>query len=223
MNPNKDQMLLLTEGLAALHLELSKAQTMKLLRYLELLAQWGKTYNLTSILDPNEMVVRHLLDSLSIAPLLESMFDDPVHCLDIGTGAGLPGIPLSILFPEGVFTLLDSNFKKIRFVQHAQLELQLTNVQPVHQRIGKRSKLSESEPKYPLIVTRAFSSLKTIAEMCYPLLKSGGSILAMKGKMTEQEMEELKKVSPFQSISVEKIQVPYLNEERHVVVLGCTT
>ena len=137
----------LLSGLAALLLELSDDQVDALLEYILLIQKWNKAYNLTAVREPLEMVGLHLLDSLAILPHLK-----PSRIADIGTGAGLPGIPLAIARPDCHFTLLDSNSKKTRFVQQAVLELKLSNVEVVHARVEE---IMPANP-FDAVLTRAF-------------------------------------------------------------------
>ena len=122
----------LSQSALELGVELSVQQHEQLLAYLALLIKWNKAYNLTAVRDPNEMVSRHLLDSLSVVPFVAEAGD---NWLDVGSGGGMPGIPLAILFPERQFTLLDSNGKKTRFLTQVKLELKLANLQVIHSRV----------------------------------------------------------------------------------------
>ena len=122
----------LSQGARALGVELSAEQHEQLLAYLALLIKWNKAYNLTAVRNPDEMVSRHLLDSLSVVPYVAALGD---NWLDVGSGGGMPGIPLAILFPERQFTLLDSNGKKTRFLTQVKLELKLANLQVIHSRV----------------------------------------------------------------------------------------
>ncbi len=205
---------ILEQGLNKLGLDFEIQSIDRLLEYILLLKKWNKAFNLTAIQDLEEMVVRHLLDSLAVAPYITKE-----RCLDVGTGAGLPGIPLAILYPEKQFCLLDGNFKKIRFVRQVVVELQLSNVESMNCRVEMLRNVDEVRP-FPMIISRAFSSLNTMTQLCYPLLEARGALLAMKGKVTEKELNELK-ISPNASyeVTVEHLNVPLLNEERHLVII----
>lgn len=172
----------LREGLAALSLSLDGRQQAQLLDYLALLSKWNRAYNLTAVRDPAQMVSRQLLDSLSVTPWVRGP-----RLLDVGTGAGLPGIPLAIARPELACTLLDANGKKIRFVRQAVLELGLDNVQVEQQRI------EHFRPARPFdtITSRAFASLVDFVESTERLLAADGQWLAMKGPLAEAESEVL--------------------------------
>jgi 16S rRNA (guanine527-N7)-methyltransferase len=179
-----------------------------LLRYLELLIKWNKAYNLTAIRDPHEMVVLHLLDSLTAYPFVRGP-----NILDVGTGAGLPGIPLAIAMPEQHFTLLDTNGKKTRFLEHAVRQLPLKNVDVQKVRIED---FSIAQP-YDSIVSRAFSSLSLFVDTCGPLLRPDGCLLAMKGKLPKEEITALNEAQ--WRIGSHELEVPGLAAERHMIVL----
>ena len=172
----------LLSGLAALSLDLSQVQVEALLQYILLIQKWNKAYNLTAVREPLEMVGLHLLDSLASWPHLK-----PSRIADIGTGAGLPGIPLAIARPDCHFTLLDSNSKKTRFVQQAVLELKLANVEVVHARVENfRPSLA-----FDSVLARAFTDMLELFALTEHLLAEGGSLLAMKGLVPKQELAGL--------------------------------
>ncbi len=152
------------------------------LSYVELLVQWNSAYNLTAIRDPEKMLAYHILDSLSILPFIHGD-----ECLDIGTGAGLPGMILALAKPDTRWTLLDGNNKKIRFVQQAVITLNLKNVEVICSRIEKY----KPEHCFSTIVSRAFTSLDTFCACSHHLLVPGGSLLAMKGPDPENEISDL--------------------------------
>lgn len=167
---------ILVSGLKCLNLSLGYDQIEQMLDFLKLIEKWNKTYNLTAIRDRESMVRLHLLDSLAIAPYLQGK-----RVVDIGTGAGLPGIPLAILLTEIEFVLLDSNAKKTRFVQQAILELKLDNVSVCHNRV----EAYHPEQKFDTVITRAFASLSDIVALTAHLLNPDGVMLAMKGEVPD--------------------------------------
>lgn len=180
----------------------------KLERFVELLEQWNGAYNLTAVRDPEEMVTKHLLDSLVLLPFLRDL-SGPV--LDVGTGAGLPGIPLAVSVPALHFVLLDSNGKKTRFVTHVMATLALRNVEVVQARV------EDYRPAKPFVtvISRAFSSLQDFARLAGPACAPGGRLLAMKGVYPKQELEDIP--AGFRLLAVHPLHVPGLDAERCVV------
>jgi 16S rRNA (guanine527-N7)-methyltransferase len=187
---------------------LEAGQITQLLAYLDLLERWNRTYNLTAVRDPAEMITRHLLDSLSVLPWVSG-----ARLLDAGTGAGLPGVPLAISRPELDVSLLDSSGKKVRFLNHLRRELGLQNAHPV------QARLEEYKPDsgFDTIVSRAFASLSAFAEAARHLAGSA-RLLAMKGRYPAGEVEDLP--GWVRLHSVEKLEVPGLQEARHLVIMS---
>ncbi len=180
-----------------------------LLGYLDLLQRWNSAYNLTAIREPREIVIRHLLDSLSVLPFIGSG-----AVLDAGTGAGLPGVPLAILKPAQEFTLLDSIGKKIRFLRQVKRELGLANIQPVQARLETHL----PQHAYESIISRAFSSLADFAEGCRQLMTPTTRLLAMKGQDPLAERRQLP--GWIRVDSVQELEVPGLQEQRHLVIMS---
>lgn len=197
----------LDHGLAAIGLALPDAARERLLAYLRLLAKWNSAYNLTAVRDPLEMVTRHLLDSLVIAPHLHG-----ARVLDVGTGPGLPGIPLAVACPTLGFTLVDANAKKTRFVVQAVGELALKNVEVVQTRVEnyRPSRIFDT------VVSRAFASIADMLAAARHLCAPGGRFLAMKGAYPE---EELKALPAGYDVEVVPLAVPGLEAARHVVIV----
>ncbi len=200
---------LLEWGLRQLGLALDERRVDALLEYLALLQKWNRAFNLTAVREPREMVVKHLLDSLAVTPWF-----DGGHVLDIGSGAGLPGIPLAIAQPDRRFDLLDSNGKKTRFMHEAARRLGLGNVAVIHSRIED---LRAPEGGYDIVTARAFASLGEIVALAAPLLHPGGKILALKGR---PHADELSAVPDGHATRVEAIEVPGLDAERHLIIIG---
>jgi len=184
-------------------------QEAALLSYLALLEHWNKAYNLTAIKGPKQMVTRHLLDSLSVAPWIKGS-----QILDAGTGAGLPGIPLAITIPDLEVTLLDSSGKKIRFLNHVRRELGLDNITTVQERLESYS----AETRYDAIISRAFTNLASFARAARRLAAAPSRLLAMKGRFPQSELEDLP--GWVRIDSVEKLEVPGLQEDRHLVIMS---
>ncbi len=202
----KDDRTRLTTGAAQLGVPLDTAALDRLMAYVALLVKWNRAYNLTAVRDPAEMIEKHLLDSLSVAPYLHGG-----RICDVGTGAGLPGIPLAIVCPERHFILLDSNGKKTRFLVQAAAELQLHNLDVVHARA------EQYRPPAPCdtVVTRAFATLADMLATSGHLLGADSRFLAMKGAYPR---DELAAIPPgFRVQDVVELHVPGLEGARHLV------
>ncbi len=194
---------LLRDGLNTLKLSTNDDKVAKLLAFIALIEKWNKAYNLTAIRRRDEMVNLHLLDSIAILPYLEGK-----QIIDVGTGAGLPSIPLSIFRPDIEFQLLDSNAKKTRFVQQAILELKLSNVKVTHSRVEN----FQPEKLFDTVLTRAFARLPEIIDLTQHLISKNGVLLCMKGQMPEEELAAVNAQTTLISISV-----PHLEAERCLV------
>jgi len=184
---------ILASGIASLNLSVTDEKIDQLLGFIKLIEKWNKAYNLTAIRDREEMARLHILDSLAIAPHVEGK-----RVIDIGTGAGLPGIPLAICLPEIDFTLLDSNAKKTRFVQQVVLELKLKNVEVLHSRVENYY----PEKTYDAVLTRAFAGLSDIVKLTAHLLAKDGVLLAMKGQNPDAELAGIAAKKSVVSVSV---------------------
>lgn len=191
-------------GLDALGLPNDGVRIERLLKFLDLLGKWGKAYNLTAIRDATAAVDLHLLDSLAICPHLPGG-----RILDVGTGAGLPGLPLAIMDEQRQFVLLDSSAKKIRFVQQVILELGLTNAEARLARIEDCS----DPGGFDAVLARAFASLNDIYRLTRRLLAPGGRILAMKGRVPLEEIQALGTAE----VLVHALAIPGLAVERHLI------
>lgn len=194
---------ILQQGLQVLNIPVNENQLTALLAFIKLIEKWNKAYNLTAVRDPEEMARLHILDSLAVLPFIKGQ-----NIADIGTGAGLPGIPLAIFLPEVEFTLVDSNSKKTRFVQQAILELKLENVKVIHSRVEQ---LQPSQ-LFSCVMMRAFSSLPEIMRLTRHLIDTDGMLLAMKGQTPEDELENIS-----QSYSIIPIQIPGVEAERCLI------
>ena len=197
----------LEAGCAELGLDLSETQIRQLLDYLALLAKWNKVYNLTALRDPAQMLSKHLLDSLALLAYL-----DAESLLDVGTGAGLPGIPVAICRPQMAVTLLDSNAKKTRFLQRVNAELELSNVTVVHGRVEQ-----VDLPKFAIITARAFASVGDIIDLAGRHCDDAGKLILMKGVYPEQELQQA--APGFSLQAVNAINVPFCDGQRHLVTL----
>lgn len=177
-----------------------------LLQFLHLLEKWNAAFNLTAVREPEKMVTHHILDALAVRPFLK-----PSRIVDVGTGAGIPGIPLAIICPELEFVLVDSNSKKTRFINQAVLELRLANVTAVH----SRAEQYRPEQRFDSVVSRAFTSLAQMLRMTQHLCAPDGIFVAMKGQRPDDELQGVQ--APFAVERVARLQVPHLEAERHVV------
>ncbi|WP_340616763.1 16S rRNA (guanine(527)-N(7))-methyltransferase RsmG [Xenorhabdus entomophaga] len=195
--------------LATTSIELSLEQKQQLVAYVDMLNKWNKAYNLTSVRDPKQMLVRHIMDSIVVSPFLQG-----TRFIDVGTGPGLPGIPLAIVRPDSHFTLLDSLGKRVRFLRQVQHELGLTNIEPVQSRVEEFI----PEPPFDGVISRAFASLQDMLSWCHHLPKPlEGRFYALKGVLPEDELAQLPT-----GIVLEKsisLQVAELDEQRHLVIL----
>lgn len=196
----------LAAGLASLGIELPAATQAKLLAYRDLLLKWNRTYNLTALRDPAQAISHHLLDSLAILPHLGTG-----ALLDVGSGGGLPGIPLAIARPDLQVTLVDTVQKKATFLQQAAIELQLANVRAVHARV------EEMRGEYAQITSRAFSELSDFVRLTRHLLAADGRWLAMKGVRPDGEIAGLP--DGVGVADIVPLQVPGVDAERHLIIL----
>jgi len=210
----------LSEGLQTAHLNISEAIQLQLIDYLELLVKWNTVHNLTAVRDPLEMVTRHVLDSLVLLPFLDDFCKnrslDKASVLDVGTGAGLPGIPLALARPEHTLVLLDSNQKKISFVQHVILSLKLANATVVCTRVEKY----QPDVPFDWVVSRAFASLSDFVVLSHHLCKEEGKLVAMKGVIDPTEIKAVP--SDYVIEKIEPVEVPGLTAKRTLVFINRT-
>lgn len=194
---------ILQQGLQELNITTDENKTNQLLSFILLIEKWNKTYNLTAVRKREDAVRLHLLDSLTVLPFIQGN-----RVADIGTGAGLPGIPLAIFLPNTEFVLIDSNAKKTRFVQQTLLELNLKNIKVIHSRVENL----KTETLFSTIIMRAFASLPDIISLTSHLLDASGILLAMKG---QEPNEELVKMT--EKYSVIPVNVPGVEAERCLI------
>ncbi|MEW9581201.1 16S rRNA (guanine(527)-N(7))-methyltransferase RsmG [Paraburkholderia sp. DGU8] len=204
---------LLASGVRELGLDLSDAQQAKLLDYVALLAKWNAVYNLTAIRDPQQMLVQHILDSLSIVPHLAAR--GPSSVLDVGSGGGLPGIVLAIVLPEWTVTVNDIVQKKTAFQAQAKAELGLTNLSVVTGRVETLQPGAEVPAKFDVIVSRAFAELADFVTLARHLVAEHGAIWAMKGMRPDGEIDRLPAGARVEEVI--RLNVPSLAAERHLV------
>ncbi|MEO2268856.1 16S rRNA (guanine(527)-N(7))-methyltransferase RsmG [Pseudoalteromonas sp. YIC-656] len=194
--------------LAQASISLSEQQVQQLLAYVALLDKWNKAYNLTSVRDPKDMLVKHIMDSLVVAEHLQGK-----HYIDVGTGPGLPGMVLAIALPDTEFVLLDSLGKRVTFLKQVKHELGLKNVTPV------QSRVEEYQPSVKLdgVLSRAFASIDDMLHWCAHLIDQDGRFVALKGQYPEQELANLPDGFSFEQ-NIE-LSVPELEGERHLIIL----
>lgn len=209
----------LVRGAVEMSVTLNDGQIEKLLAYVAEFEKWNKAYNLSAVRDVRQMVARHLLDSLSVVPWFNSQITSVqknfplTRVIDVGTGGGLPGIPLAIMFPEIQFTLLDSNGKKTRFLFQVKTLLGLTNVTIENRRVEE----FQPEQKFSAVISRAFASLQDMTEGCTHLLEKNGIFLAMKGLFPQDELTPIAdQIALIESV---KLLVAETDGERHLLVL----
>jgi len=203
-----DLELQLAAGLEQLDIVLKDSQQQSLLAYLSLLQKWNQSYNLTAIRDPAEMVSQLLLDALVALP-----FIDRGPILDVGTGAGLPGVPLAIARPDLSFTLLDSNGKKIRFINQVVIELQITNLDVVQSRVED----FQADESFAIVVSRAYADMAKLITSTSHLLLKDGEWLAWKGGLIDAELTAVKQYAQVEAII--PVQLPGVSGARHLVRL----
>lgn len=199
------------DAVRQLGLSVTPQQKQQLLNFLQMLHKWNKAYNLTSVRDPQRMLYVHILDSIAISPFLSGQ-----HFVDVGTGPGLPGIPLAIMHPDKQFVLLDSLGKRIRFIKQVAYDLTLTNIVPV------QSRVEDYQPDFAFdgVLSRAFASIADMLQWCQHLTASEGAFLALKGQYPEQELTQLP--VGFTMTSADEIIVPGLNADRYLITVKRT-
>lgn len=199
----------LTDGLAAFGMALPDETQARLLQYLALIRKWNRVHNLTAMREPEMILIRHLFDSLAILPHITGS-----RIVDVGSGAGLPGIPLALTRPEWQVVLLESNHKKAVFLQQARIELKLKNVEIVAERVEN----FRSASGFDTVISRAFSDLADFVKLSGHLtIEGGGRLAAMKGVYPHEELAQLP--PPFVIENVFPVAVPGLEAKRHLVMI----
>lgn len=213
----------LRQQLTAFGIEATDRQIEQFNTYFELLIETNKSLNLTAITDPHEVAVKHMVDSLSC--LDEHVFKEGATVLDLGTGAGFPGIPLAIMRPDLRITLFDSLQKRLRFLEGVISQLGLTNVVTLHGRAEETAKLSDYREQFDIITSRAVARLAVLAEWSLPFGRIGGDLVALKGAAYEEELQEAKKALDIlgkATVQVKPVTLPTLDDKRAVLYVKKT-
>lgn len=197
------------QGAAQLKVPLSEPQTKQMLAYIDLLLRWNKVYNLTAVRDADAMLTQHILDSVAVVPHIP-----PGRLLDVGSGPGIPGVPIAIAEPERLVSMLDSNTKKAAFIRQAAGALGLNNVSVYSLRVEDW----RPSERFQVVISRAFAELRLFVQWCGHLIDTGGVLAAMKGRYPKDEIERLP--AGFEVRHVVRLNVPGLEAERHLVLIG---
>ncbi|WP_423791452.1 16S rRNA (guanine(527)-N(7))-methyltransferase RsmG, partial [Mitsuokella jalaludinii] len=204
----------------AFGLTLSETQLAQFTRYYELLVEWNEKMNLTAITEAHEVAVKHMVDSLSAYD--PALFNGTVSIIDVGTGAGFPGLPLKIFCPDAKLTLMDSLNKRVNFLQTVVDELGLEGVSCVHARAEEGARMKQYREQFDLAVSRAVARLPILCEYCLPFVKRGGHFLALKGRAYAEEVEEAAKaikVMGGSKTEMREVHLPGLDDKRAIITV----
>jgi len=221
MNENQKQIMVM--GMQKLKIPFTEAQLQQFEAYLELLLEWNQKMNLTAIKTPDEIITHHFLDSATCA--VHSAYGDCQKILDLGTGAGFPGIPLKILFPSQDFVLMDSLKKRLTFLEVVKESLQLKRLELVHARAEEGARQEVYREQFDAVVSRAVASLPTLLEYTIPFIKVDGWFFCQKGPLWKEEIEDAKKAMQVLSVKLEdslEIKVPYTELNHQLLVFRKT-
>ena len=219
----KDDEYILIDGCQKMGIDINKEQIRKFSRYLELLLQWNQKINLTSLKAPQEIIIKHFLDSISCVKGINKHFDTKeISVIDVGTGAGFPGIPIKIICPSIRLFLLEARNKKTIFLEKVTDEMNFQKVKILNGRAEIFGKSVDYREKYDVVISRAVAHLNVLSEYCLPLVRVGGLFVAQKGRLYKEETEKSLKAIRFlggELIGVENVRIPFINQERHLLVI----
>lgn len=216
------QLEIFEKDLKQLHLELSKKQILQFISYYELLIDWNSRMNLTAITEFEDVLKKHFIDSLSLISAVSDLAQKQYDLIDVGTGAGFPGIPLKIAFPNLKITLLDSLNKRIQFLNEVICKLELQDIEAVHGRAEDFAKPDQFRERFDLCVSRAVANLATLSEYCIPFVKPGGFFISYKSEKVNVELEEAKKAISVLGGSFQKnieFLLPHSDITRNFIVI----
>jgi len=219
----KEDENILIDGAQKIGIDLHKDQIKKFSRYLELLVQWNQKINLTSLKTPREIIIKHFLDSISCIKIINKYIDtEGISVIDVGAGAGFPGMPIKIICPSIRLSLLEARKKKTIFLQKLTEEMNFQQVKILNGRAETFGKSIDYREKYDIAVSRAVAHLSVLSEYCIPLVRMGGLFIAQKGRSYKEETEKSLKTIRFlggELIGVENIRIPFINQERYLLVI----
>jgi len=219
----KDDENILIDGCQKMGININNEQIRKFSRYLELLVQWNQKINLTSLKTPQEIIIKHFLDSISCVKVINKYINtEGISVIDVGTGAGFPGIPIKIICPSIRLFLLEARNKKTIFLEKVTEEINFQKVKILNGRAETFGKSVDYREKYDIVVSRAVAHLNVLTEYCLPLVRVGGLFVAQKGRSYKKETEKsLKTIQVLggELIGVENVRIPFIDQERHLLLI----
>lgn len=219
----KEDENILIDGAQKMGINLHKEQIKKFSRYLELLVQWNQKINLTSLKTPQEIIIKHFLDSISCIKVINKYMNiEGTSIIDVGTGAGFPGMPIKIVCPSISLFLLEARKKKTIFLEKIIEEINFQKVEVINGRAEAFGKCPDYRQKYDIVLSRAVALLNTLSEYCLPLVRVGGLFVAQKGRSYREEIDKALKAVQFlggELIGVENVRIPFINQERYLLII----
>jgi len=219
----KEDENILIDGAQKIGINLNKEQIKIFSQYLELLIQWNQKINLTSLKTPQEIIIKHFLDSISCIKVFDKYIDiEGISIIDVGTGAGFPGIPIKIVCPSISLSLLEARKKKTIFLEKIVEEMNFQRVEILNGRAEAFGKCPDYREKYDIALSRAVALLSTLSEYCLPLIRVGGLFVAQKGRSYKEEIDKALKTVQLlggELIGVENVRIPFINQERYLLVI----